>query len=338
MRAAWADRKKSERLHSLKQALAKSDDLARQFLAFGQPAPTPAAAADPLPDLPARLADTLETLDFGNDLWEETEARYGYDDEGDGMLALANEQIADALDPFGRELLALARGGQLAQALRYWATACAAISQAQEPASDEYGLFGDYGQDVLAQWHALLAAEGWPQVLLAAVVPPAEVAAALAWLGPHLRQPETGWLGFDASWRPLLLALAADATLAPLLSPLLENTALTADTLTHLRLRLTQTLADDTAWAATAETLLATDPEVARQLLSFYNHQGNQAARLRVATAAFATWPDQFGGYALDAFTADKAPYLYRQALAYRAQANGSLTDYEALRPLPERR
>ena len=185
-----------------------------------------------------------------------------------------------------------------------------------------------------AQWHALLAAEGWPQALLAAVVPPTEVQAALAWLGPHLRQPDAGWLGFDASWRPLLLALAADATLAPLLPPLLENTALTADTLARLRLRLAQTLADDSAWAATAETLLATDAEVARQLLSFYNHQGDQAARQRVAAAAFATWPDQFGGYVLDTFTGDQAPDLYRSALAYRAQANGSLADYEALRPL----
>ena len=335
VRAAWADRKKSERLRFLKQALAKSEDLARQFLAFGEPAsPTPTPAADPLADLPERLADTLEVLDFGNDLWEETEARYGYDDEGDGMLALAHEQITDALAPFGRELLTLARGGQLTLALRYWATACGAIYQVEEPGSDEYGLFGDYGADVLAQWHALLAADGWPQALLVAVVPPAEVQAALAWLGPHLRQPAAGWLGFDASWLPLLLALAADATLAPLLPPLLENTALTADTLARLRLRLAQTLADDTAWAATAETLLATDPEVARQLLSFYNHQGNQAARQRVAAAAFATWPDQFGGYVLDNFAADQAPDLYRSALAYRAQANGSLADYEQLRPL----
>ena len=333
---AWAKRKKRERLQFLKEALAKSDDLARQFLAYGQPTTSNLAVLplNLLADLPERLHDTLEALDFGEDLWEEVYSQYGYDNEGDGMLALAHEQLADALAPFVAELLRLAQGGQLTLALRYWATACAGIYQVEEPASDDYSLFEDYGAEVLARWEAALTEENWPQVLLAAVVPPAETKAALKWLGPHLAAPEAGWLGFDSSWRPLLLAFAADATLAPLLPPMLEKTALTADTLARLRLRLAQTLADDAAWVATAETLLATDADVARQLLSFYANQGDQPARLRAATTAFATWPNQFGDYVLRAYTATTAPDLYRAALRHRALVNGSLSDFEQLRPL----
>lgn len=335
VKAAWADRKKADRLRFLKQALAKNPDLARQFLAFGQPvAAPPAASATRLADLPERLHEALADLDFGEDLWEEAGEKYGYDDEGDGLQELANELLTEALAPFVAELLRLARGGQLALALRYWAAACAGIFQVEEPQSDEYGVFGDYGQDVLAQWHTDLQAAGWPQVLLAAVVPPAELRAALAWLGQHLADPPARWPDFDASWLPLLLALAADASAAPLLPPALAQAALAPATLAHLRLRLAQTLADDAAWLAAAETLLPTDAAVARQLLHFYTSKGDRKAALRTATAAFATWPDQFGDHALRTYTAATAPTLYREALRYRALANSSLPDYEALRPL----
>ena len=335
VQVAWAERKKSERLRFLKQALAKSPDLARQFLAFGQPvAAAPAASATLLADLPERLHDTLAALDFGEDLWEEAGEKYGYDDEGDGIQELANEYLAEALAPFVAELLRLARGGQLTLALRYWATACAGIFQVEEPENDEYGVFGDYGTDVLAQWHALLQAAGWPQVLLAAVLPPAEVQAALAWLGKALADPAARWPGFDESWLPLLLALAADAAAAPLLPPALAQAALAPATLAHLRLRLAETLADDTAWVQTAETLLPSDAAVARQLLNYYTSQGERGELLRVATAAFATWPDQFGDYALRTFTTATAPALYRDALRHRALANARLPDYERLRPL----
>ncbi|MGI4871192.1 MAG: SWIM zinc finger family protein [Janthinobacterium lividum] len=336
VKTAWADRKKRERLRFLKEALAKNDDLARQFLAFGQATAVPAAGPRPslLADLAERLNDTLAALSFDEDLWEEVSEQYGYDDEGDGMLALANEQIQEALAPFVAELLRTARGGQLTEALRYWAAACAGIYQVEEPDSDEYGLFGDYGEDVLHQWHQALAAEGWPGVLLAAVLPPAETQAALAWLGSFLADPAAQWPGFDASWLPLLQTLAASASLAPPLLKLLPGTVLTPDTQAHLRLRLAQTLGDDTTWAKTAETLLPTDPAVAQQLLGFYASKADHLSLLRTATTAFTTWPDQFGDYVLRSFSTATAPDLYRAALRHRALANGSLPDFEQLRPL----
>ncbi|WP_204376087.1 SWIM zinc finger family protein, partial [Hymenobacter coccineus] len=199
IKAAWADRKKGDRLRFLKQALAKNDDLARQFLAFGQP---PAPPADPLAGLPARLTDTLEVLDFDEDFWENSEFFYE-DDEGDGLQEAADELLRDALGPFAAELLHLARGGQLVGALRYWATACGALAQLEEPASDDFGLFDGYGEAALHQWYAVLATVGWPDALLAAVLPPAELAAGLAWLAAHLADPPARWPGFEASWQPL---------------------------------------------------------------------------------------------------------------------------------------
>ena len=57
-------------------------------------------------------------------------------------------------------------------------------------------------------------------------------------------------------------------------------------------------------------------------------------ARLRVATKAFTTWPDQFGDHVLGNFAPDQAPDRYRNALRHRALTNQSLDDFAHLRPL----
>ena len=161
------------------------------------------------------------------------------------------------------ELLGLARGGQLTAALRYWATTCAAIYQMEEPASDDYDTFTDYGTDVLALWHAGLTTAGWPAVLRSAVVPPAELEAALQWLGQHLANPPAQWADFEQSWQPLLLTLAADPTAAPRLVPNLTPAKLAPDTRARMALQSAQTLPNDAAWVEAAETLLPTDASVA---------------------------------------------------------------------------
>jgi len=334
---AWAARPEAERLRFLELALRKNDDLARQFLAFGEPEPAPLTLkekkpADPTRHLAERLRDTLEALEFGDDFFESDPA-YGYD-EGEALMEGAYELVREELHPFAAELLALARGGQLRQALRYWTTACGAIFQVEEPASDDYGAFGDYGQEALEQWQQVLATEGWPLLLTTAVLPAHEVKSALTWLTKHLADPPAQWPDFDATWQPLLESLAADPTAAPLFPALLNAAQLAPATLARLRLRLARTLADDAAWLATAETLVAEDAQVARQLLSYHANQGDLPARLRTATTAFATWPDQFADYVLGSFAGDQAPTLYPAALRYRTLANHSLDDFAALRPL----
>ena len=334
VKAAWAARKKGDKLRFLKQALAKSDDLARQFLGYGgQPAPVSASDEDLLANLPARLTEALEALEFDEELWENSESYYE-DDEGEGLQEAADELLRDTLAPFVAELLRVARAGQLVTALRYWATANAAIFQVEEPASDEYDTFGDYGTDVLRQWQADLGAADWPPALLAAVLPPAELKAALEWLGHYLANPPAQWPEFEASWRPLLLALAADAAAAPLLTEALEPAQLSADTRAHLRLQLARTLPDEAAWAKAAETLLPTDAAVAQQLLSFYATRAERPQLLRAATTAFTTWPDRFGDFVLSTFTPAQAPDLCRAALRHRALANASREDFARLRPM----
>ena len=334
VKAAWAGRKKGDKLRFLKQALAKSDDLARQFLGYGgQPVPVSASDEDLLANLPARLTEALEALEFDEELWENSESYYE-NDEGEGLQEAADELLRDTLAPFVAELLRLARAGQLTTALRYWATACAAIFQIEEPASDDYDTFGHYGTDVLHQWHADLTAADWPAVLLAAVLPPAELKAALEWLGHYLANPPAQWPEFEASWRPLLLALAADAAAAPLLTESLEKAQLSADTRAHLRLQLARTLPNEAAWAKAAETLLPTDAAVAQQLLSFYATQVDRPRLLKAATTAFTTWPDRFGDFVLSTFTPAQAPDLCRAALRHRALANASREDFARLRPM----
>ena len=330
--AAWASRKKGDKLRFLKQALAKSDDLARQFLGYGAQ-PMAVSDEDLLADLPARLTDTLETLEFDEELWENSESYYE-DDEGEGLAEAAVELLRETLAPFVAELLRVARAGQLTTALRYWATANAAIYQLDEPASDDYGTFGHYGTDVLRHWHDHLATAGWPAVLLAAVLPPAELKTALKWLGQHLAKPADTWDGFEDSWRPLLLALAADPAAAPLLAEALAKAQLGPDTCAHLHLQLARTLPNDVAWAQAAETLLPTDPAVAQELLHFYLTQTDRPRLLRAATTAFTTWPDRFGGFVLSTFTAAQAPDLFLAALRHRALANSSREDFARLRPL----
>ena len=332
VKATWAARRKGDKLRFLKQALAKSDDLARQFLGYGGQ-PMAASDDDLLADLPARLTETLETLEFDEELWENSEGYYE-DDEGEGLQEAADELLRETLAPFVAELLRVARAGQLTTGLRYWATANAAIFQIDEPASDEYDTFGHYGTDVLHHWHADLEAAGWPQVLLAAVLPPAELQAALKWLGQYLAKPTGSWSEFEASWQPLLLALAADPAAAPLLTEALAAAQLSADTRAHLRLRLARTLPNDAAWAQAAETLLPTDPAVAQELLHFYLRQADQPRLLRAATTAFTTWPDRFGSFVLSNFSPVQAPDLFRAALRHRALANSSREDFARLRPL----
>jgi hypothetical protein len=332
VKAAWADRKKADKLRFLKQALAKNDDLARQFLAFGSQ-PEPASHADMLATLADRLTDTLETLEFDEEFWENSEEYYE-EDEGDSMSEAVTNALRDALASFVAELLGLARAGQLTAALRYWATACAAIYQVEEPGSDDYGQFGDYGTDVLRHWHEDLQAAGWPELLLTVVIPPAELKAALKWLGAYLAKPPTAWPDFEASWQPLLLALAADPIAAPLLTPHLAQAPLSADTRARLALQTARTLPNDEAWRKAAETLLPTDAAVAQQLLNYYANQADRPALLRTATKAFSTWPDRFADYVLSTFGASQAPDLYRDALRYRALANSSRADFERLRPL----
>ncbi len=332
IKAAWADRKKSDKLRFLKQALAKNDDLARQFLGFGS---QPEAVSNEalLTSLPQRLTDTLEVLEFDEEFWENSEA-YDAEDEGDAMTEAAEDALRDALGPFVAGLLQLARGGQLTAALRYWAIACAAIYQIEEPASDDYDTFGDYGTDVLRQWHDDLAQAGWPAVLLSAVIAPAELKAALKWLGRYLASPPAQWADFEQSWLPILLALAADHTTAPLLTIRLAPAKLSPDTRARLALQSAQTLPNDAAWAAAAETLLPTDAAVAQLLLHFYARQADRPNLLRAAGKAFSFWPDRFGDFVLTTFTAAQAPDLYRAALRHRTLANHRLEDFELLRPL----
>ena len=330
--AAWAARSDVDKLRFLELALAKSDDLARQFLGFGSTA-APALPKNMLAALPQRLTETLETLEFDEEFYQGLQAWEEYD-EYDSLRTAAAKVLAEALAPFVAELLGLARGGQLGAALRYWATACTAIYQVEEPASDEFGLFDGFGTDVLNQWHDDLAAAGWPTALFGAVLPAAELKAALKWLGLYLASPPAEWPDFELSWLPLLLALAAEPGAVPLLAAALKNARLSPDARARLALQAARTVPNDTAWREAAEALLPTDPTVAGQLLHFYATQPDPAAHLRTATVAFTTWPDRFAGYVLDTFSTAQAPDLFRAALRHRTLANGSLEDFARLRPL----
>ena len=338
--AAWEVSSDAQKLDFLRLALAKNDDLARQFLAFATPAAgadkkNPKAqptAPDPLQNLAERLTEALSTLDFGDQFWEDHEEAF-YNDEDNDVIA---DTIREALEPFVAELMQLARTGQLTLALRYWATACAAIYQVEEPAADTYGSFGDYGTDALRYWHAALAAADWPDLLLTAVLPPTETAAALAWVAASLANPPARWPGFDESWLPLLHALADEPATAAHLPGLLQAANFGPVAAARLHLHLAETAADDTAWVAAAETLLPHDAAVAQRLLAHYATPAtkNPGALLAAAATAFATWPDRFGNFVLATYTAAAAPALYPAALRHRALANHSLPDFEALRPL----
>ena len=362
--AAWVQYPEADKLHFLHQALAKNDDLLAQFLTFvnapvagSKPAKTndetndkparkagrkaaekePAAPPDPLLDLNERLTETLGALVFDEDFWDGANGYEGYDvyAQNGEMDDIITATLTDALDPFVQELSHLARTGQLTLALRYWATASAAIFQIEEPAADDFEYFEDYGADMLHQWHEALGLALWPGLLIRAVLPRAETAAALAWLGHYLPDPPARWDGFEAHWSEILHVFAAEPALAPALPNLLPGTDFAPETRARLALRLAETTANDTAWVAAAETLLPTDAAVAQRLLAYYAAPAtaNPKALLIATTTAFATWPDRFGNVVLATYTAASAPALYPAALRHRALANHSLPDFEALRP-----
>ncbi len=348
--AAWGARPEAERLRFLELALAKNDDLARQFLAFGLPdlprvkpgkkakGDSSAFPPDPTKHLAERLRDTLGALEFGEDFFESNPDHY----ESEDLSESGYEIVREELQPFADELLTLARGGELTQALRYWTKAGVAIYGVEEPASDDYGTFGDYGPEALEQWQALLAEASWPRLLTAAVLPAHEVTVAFAYLTHHLRDPQAArWADDETDWQALLEALADEPVAAPLLPPLLSGAWLPPATLARLRLRLARAASDDTAWVAQAETLLTEDADVARQLLGHYTQRLDWAGFGRAATTAFATWPEQFADFTVQNFAPERAPAafagsadLYFAALRFRALANRSTADFGRLLPL----
>ena len=319
-------------LEFLAGLLRQNANLRQQFLHFvgadEEAAPTFPPAAPPSEATPEGIAtelyEALSDLAFDDELLRGYTDYYGdyLDDEGDGMLELADEAIQEVLAPHAQTVAAAVRGGQLTVALRYWVGVYEGSRDA-EPQADDYDLFSyeGYPARVLDGWWTLLDEAGVLEQLTAA---PAETAAALTLL--FGRYPA----GVPAHFEPLLQRLAHGTAAAAYLRPLLEAAPPT-DSLDPLLLRVAETLTDDALWLRVAEQQAPQNAPVALQLLDYYRQHDDRANLLRLLHQLLPNGP-ALTDYVLRYVAPAEDRDLYLAALERRCRGQQRLPDYRELR------
>jgi len=335
---ALADTAPDRQLAFLAGLLRKNADLRQQFLHFvgaeSEVVPArPLAVAPPADITPESIStevyEALSDLEFDDNLLRGYTDYYGdyLEDEGDGMLELADEAIKEVLASHARTVAAAVRGGRLQEALRYWVGVYEGGHAAQDPQADDYGLFSyeGYPARVLDCWWTLLDEQGVSQQLASVPFAPPETAAALALL--FSRYPN----GVPAHFESVLLNLAHDPAAAAQLRPLLEATP-PDSALEPVLLRVAEVLTDDALWLCVAEARAPSDAPLAMQLLDYYRQHDDRANLLRLLHALWSKFDRVLADYVLSHVTPTEDRGLYLTALEWRCRAQQSLPDYRTLR------
>lgn len=345
---ALRDTSADVQLAFLARLLREREDLRQEFLQHV--APPPAAGAEPAPTLPPAAGATIESIStevyealadlaFDDDLLSEYADNYDeyLEDEGGGMLELANEILAEVLEPHAETVAADLRARRLSSALQRWVGVYEGITAATDPQADEYDLFSyeGYAGHVLTHWSSLLAAKGVEALLETQPFAPAETAAALALLlGRYPRQSSKAQEAqeeFPEHFYELLGHLAHDPATATQLRQLLPPAETLSPGAGQLLLQIAQVLADDALWLRVAEATAGQDVTVTTQLLDYYRQHADRANLLRVLRQGQLHYSRQLNPYILLHITPAEDQALYLMALEQRCRATHSLPDYREL-------
>ncbi|MFD2785513.1 SWIM zinc finger family protein [Hymenobacter rubripertinctus] len=331
----------------LTNLLRTQPQLRAQFLLQVSPAVEPAAAAV-APGVPTAAAQELTTIEeistevyealadlaFDDDALRQQTDYYGdyLEDEGDGMLELADEIIQDALQPFARLVAGHLTQGRLVRALEYWIGVYEGATDATDPADDDYGLFSyeGYPARVLECWGRLLNESGADAQLTTHDFGEAETQAALALLFDRYA---------DAGYPPdefadLLTTLARTPAVATQLHARLEagGRPLSLDQ-AHVLLHSAEVLADDALWVRTAEAHAGHDFGLLMRLLDYYRQHDDRPNLLRLLRQYREQFSHRLHPYILEHLTLAEDEALYLAALEQRCRSTQRLADYEQLRP-----
>ena len=340
LRATTAD----VQLAFLAELLRHDDELGQRFLAHVAPvaeAPAASPAAATIDSISTEVYEALSDLAFDDDLLSEYADFYEdyLEDEGDGMLTLADGAIDEVLLPQAEAVAEALRGGQLAEALRRWVGVYEGSAAATEPAADDYDLFGyeGYPAHVQERWLHLLAEQGADALLETSTFAAAETEAALGLLTERYREPAAParpapLLTLPAHFHELLLHLARDpATAARLRALLTAADVLPTAGLARVLLRVAEVLADDELWLRTSEAFAAQDATLTGQLLDRYRQLGDRTNLLRVLNQRRAQFPNLLNPYILSYIAPAEDEALYLAALEQRCRGTQSLADYRTL-------
>ncbi|WP_019947412.1 SWIM zinc finger family protein [Hymenobacter aerophilus] len=372
LETALRDVPKPEQLKFLALQLRQNPALARAFLTqfVGPPLPSDCLAADAtLPQL-AELRDALRRplncLRFDHLTLADEQGRlprivFSFGPTGRFLAELADrigQVLAPVLGPAAAALREALAAGRLAEGLRRWQGAWLAIIDLKKPAADTYNLFfgNYYARQVADTWLALLAETGTTALLETQPFDPAEVQRCLPVFvravleplaatpplvpAPRSRRPDPYSAAPQSTSPPLpdaelalLLAVAANPAMAPVLRPVLQPH-------THrLPLSLQAALAagchDWTAWEPLARRQLTqhyTAPLLTR-LLHFYHEQARTAELVELATQHFGPAESKalVAGFVLAYLSPAASRPLYLKALMHRLEQEHDFADYETL-------
>ncbi len=297
----------------------------------------PAAALKELTtieEVSTEVYEALADLVFDEDALEQQADDYDdyLQDEGDGMLELADEIIQDVLQPFARLVAGHLAQGRLTRALEYWIGVYEGAVAATDPADDDYGLFSyeGYPARVLECWDRLLNELGVDARLKSTDFGDAKTEAALTLLFDRYAKE-----GHPPDYFADLLGdLTRTPAAAQRVRGQLESSAqpLSLDQ-AHVLLHTAEALADEALWRRTAEAYAGQDFGLLQRLLDHYRQHHDQPNLLRLLRQHRGQFSHRLDPYILEHLTLADDADLYLAALEQRCRSTQSLADYEQLRP-----
>ncbi|SET34248.1 SWIM zinc finger family protein [Hymenobacter actinosclerus] len=285
-------------------------------------------------EVSTEVYEALADLVFDDDALSEHTDYYGdyLEDEGDGMLELADGIIGDVLRPFARLVAGHLAQGRLPRAVEVWVGVYEGATAATDPADDEYSLFSyeGYPARVLDCWDRLLNELGVDARLKSTDFGDAKTEAALTLLFDRYA-PQ----GYPPDYfADLLNDLTRGPAAAQRVREQLESSGrpLSPDQVQAL-LHSAEKLADDALWLRTAEAHAGQDFGLLQRLLDHYRQHHDQPNQLRLLRQHRQQFSPRLDPYILEHLALADAPDLYLAALEQRCRSTQSLADYEQLRP-----
>ncbi|MBC8083233.1 MAG: hypothetical protein H7Z21_08480, partial [Hymenobacter sp.] len=353
---------KPDKLKFLEQHLRQQPALASAFVLhfYDSPSPTDPLDADaalpPLHTLREELRLALTRLRFDQDNLFSADGSplpvNSYYIQRPALLEQAIGIVYVVLRPVAAAVCGALAAARLAEGLRRLQGAWAGVQATMRPAADVFWLFsGSYAYTISQSWLTLLRETGVLELLAETPFEAGEAGRCVPGLvRPVLEStpPTPRWTTpkyapyappVDASGgMQLLLAAAANPSLAPLLWPVLQPHEPRLSQ--SLRLQLAAGLRDWQTWTTLALAEGQLVPATAQRLLRFYLDRADRPALLRAANTLLGYQKEVVGAFVLMYVKATEDRPLYVKALTLRALQEQEFADFDELSGLwePEER
>lgn len=293
-------------------------------------------AAETVDDVSTAVFEALSDLRFDDDTLDLDEEDY-YSEDGPDPEPVLEEVLQEYA---GRVSRAFSEG-RLTDGMTVYLGVYEGIQSAIDPAYDNYGIIGDYPEQVLAVWNRLLETD--LTNLAQRVIAPEQVQLALRQLADrvhHFDESEYNAeeLYFDLKdFEPLLLAMITDMPSAREVQRAIDLHHWQKLGTEYVQLRIADVLRDPDLWLQTADQFAEHDAVIGLQLLQRLLQTNDRAALLASLHRLTRQFPRTFDPFILDhldpsALAAGNDLNLYLTALENRCRDHGQVADYRRLR------